>query len=577
MPLPVVLPVLLGALAPAHATSLTLKTEETLEDGVTLRKYRASSPSTNVWVLEIDLCANGVYMDATRASDSTQSTGSWAADEDLTAATNGDFYKTDPLRVYGDAVGGGVRWPTDQTGLDSAYSSEWYYEHAGWVAFKHDGIEFSHTGYVKDHSSGLTSGWANTELRPDPPEGTLELVSGFPELVIEGNVVTCSDPEASSCFPDRSDMRDRNPRTAMGFTEDRSTFFLVVADGRTSDDAGLYGSELADIMGQIGAWEAFNLDGGGSSQLYTDAEGGYVNDNSGNNYGSGTRSVANHWGVYAGGRDWLPTRPGHCSTAPTCGVVPAEGATLDDDSECFRTVGPREYWRDASDGYGGHLYWTNAYKSDSPDNWAWWQLDMADAGTYKVETYVEPSYSKFDNVEYAILADGTETRVRVDPNGLDGWLSLGTYTFAAGADQHVALYDNQSSSPGSDQHIAADALRLTRVGSWCGDGVCDAGENCGCADCPVTGEVPDNGLDDDCDGTVDETGGDTGPRDSSSDSESGSDDSSGAPDSDMPEAPGDAVEKDGAGGCGCATGGAPVGALGALLGAAAMLRRRRRA
>jgi hypothetical protein len=554
----------------AAATTLSLRSEETIEDGVVLQTYRASSPSTDIRVLRVDLCADGVYFDATRASDSTQSTGSWADEVDATAATNGDFYKTGPLRVYGDAVGGGVRWPTDQTGLDSAYASEWYYEHAGWIAFVHDGIEFSHTGYVKEHTSGLAEGWENSDLRPDPPADTIALVSGFPELVIEGKRVTCSDPEADSCFPDRSDMRDRNPRTAMGFTEDRGTLLLVVADGRTSSNAGLYGSELADILEQLGAWEAFNLDGGGSSQLWT-TDDGYVNDLDGNNNGSGTRSVANHWGVFAGGRDWLPSRPGHCESAPSCGTISAAGGEIDDSSGCFRTFGPREYWREESDGRGGHLYWTNAYQASSPDNWAWWRTEMAEAGTYEVSVWADATWSVFDSVEYEIVAGGTSKTVRVDPSGTDGWVTLGTYDFAAGGDQWVAMYDDQSSNPGSNKHIIADALRLTRTGTWCGDGTCDPGETCGCADCPVETEIPDNGTDDDCDGAIDEGGQDSAADSNDSSADTADTDSDSNP-SGAPDLPGEM--KSGTAGCGCAAGSAPVSGIALVLGIA-MSRRRK--
>ncbi len=295
-------------IAAALATTLSERSTVTLEDGVTLTQYRASSPSTDVWVLRVDLCADDVYIDATRDSVSYQTTGSWASTMDMTAATNGDFFKTDPVRVYGDAYGGGVRWASGHTGWDSAYSSEWYWEHYGWIAFGQDDVQFSHTGWVKDNIPGLAFGVDNSDPTPAPPKGMLAMVSGFPELVVEGVPMVCTDPEASDCFPDRSDMRDRNPRTAMGLTEDLSTFLLVVADGRTSDNDGLYGSELADIMGQLGAWEAFNLDGGGSSQLWTDAD-GYANDYDGNNNGGGARSVANHWGIFAGGRDYLRPAP----------------------------------------------------------------------------------------------------------------------------------------------------------------------------------------------------------------------------------------------------------------------------
>ena len=139
-------------LALAHATSLTEVDSVTVEPGVTLTTYRASSPSTDVYVLRVDLCTDDVYIDATRETASYQSTGSWADEQDLTAATNGDFYKTDPVRVYGDAFGGGVRWPSTNTGWDSAYEDEWYWEHYGWIAFGHDRVDFSHTGWVKEKS-----------------------------------------------------------------------------------------------------------------------------------------------------------------------------------------------------------------------------------------------------------------------------------------------------------------------------------------------------------------------------------------------------------------------------------------
>ena len=47
-------------IAAALATTLSERSTVTLEDGVTLTQYRASSPSTDVWVLRVDLCADDV-------------------------------------------------------------------------------------------------------------------------------------------------------------------------------------------------------------------------------------------------------------------------------------------------------------------------------------------------------------------------------------------------------------------------------------------------------------------------------------------------------------------------------------
>jgi len=493
--------------SPALAVNLTLVSEETPQPGLTWRHYTTTSPSTHTWVALVDLCTERVHVEATRYSGSFESTGSWAGDEGVQLATNGDFYRSGPLRVYGDAVGRGIPWPLEATGADSQWSWEWYYEKYGWIAFGPDQVEFTHTEWVKDNAStfgGLTEGWMNGTVRPPPPAGTLALVSGFPELVIEGQPITCPSATDPSCFPDRSDMRDRHPRTAMGITQDRQTLILAVVDGRTSSSSGMYGLELTDLMFQLGAWVAFNLDGGGSSQLWVDGE-GYVNDYSGNNSGGGARSVANHWGVFAGTAGGRPVRAGHCTSAAPCFEIPPEGATLDDLGPCFQAFGPAQWWRQESAGHDGHLHWTNAFTSDQASNWAWWQLHFADAGEYLLEFWAEPGFAVYDAAPHMIRAAGVDTLIDVDQSAGTGWVAIGSFTFDAGGDQWMALYDAVSGSVVSDQHIAADAIRLTRLDGWCGDGTCDDDEGCDCPDdCAGPEEIPGNGIDDDCDGEVDE-------------------------------------------------------------------------
>lgn len=454
--------ILVLALVPASALTLSLESEDTSVPGITIQEYRASDPSTDVWVARIDLCTAGIYVDSRRADDSLATAGSWGEERGVALATNGDFYRTGPVRVYGDAVGDGVRWPLVQTGLDTAYSDEWYFDDYGWLAFGHDTVTFTHTGWTKDNVTGLVAGWEPTTVRPEPPSGTLALVSGFPELVVEGDQVTCSSPTAGDCFPDRSDMRDRNPRTAMGLTADLGTFLLVVVDGRTSTSAGMYGSELADLMSQLGAWEAFNLDGGGSSEMWTAAD-GYLNDYSGNNLGSGARAIANHWGVFAGVSAERPDRPGHCETAPTCGIVPALGGVVDDSGTCFRTFGPQTYWRTEAAGEGGGLHWTNATESEDAANWAWWRLDLEAAGRYDVRVNIDPTFGVFGDTRYVVRADGVDTELRIDQGAASGWVSLGEFVFAQGGDQWVAVFDDTPVDPGADPHITADAVELVRL------------------------------------------------------------------------------------------------------------------
>jgi hypothetical protein len=449
--------------APAEAITLTLQSETQPYPGVKVRKYRTASPATNTWVALVDLCQDHIHLDATGTPLATQATGAWATAQGAQLATNGDFFKTGPVRVYGQAVGGGVAWPSLQTGVDPAYAAEWYFKDFGWIAFGPDWVDFSHTRQVKVNNPAVTEGYSpNTVVTTFPPD-TLALLSGFPELVTEGTVVSCADPTAATCFPDRTDMRARNPRTAMGLTLDRRTFILAVVDGRTTTSAGVYGTELASLMRQLGAWQAFNVDGGGSSQFWVEGQ-GYKNDYNGNNSGTGLRAVANHWGVFAGTANGKPQRPGHCVVEPPCAVLPAEGGMVDNTSACFRAWGPAQWWRQETQGYGGGLLWTNASASDAPLNWAWWQLNLAQAGRYLVEYYATPAFAVFPRVQYEVRAGATSHRITEDQSrGAAGWRPLGEFDFRAGGRQWVRVNDNGGTSVPSGQRVVVDAVRLTRV------------------------------------------------------------------------------------------------------------------
>ena len=88
-----------------------------------------------------------------------------------------------------------------------------------------------------------------------------EAVSGGPRLVRGGEVA----PEIDT-FGDAS-MRARNPRTAIGLTA-AGHALLVVVDGRQRGwSEGMTMRELAELLQALGAANALNLDGGGSSTL----------------------------------------------------------------------------------------------------------------------------------------------------------------------------------------------------------------------------------------------------------------------------------------------------------------------
>jgi hypothetical protein len=97
------------------------------------------------------------------------------------------------------------------------------------------------------------------DLAPFHP---VEAVGGRPMLVRDSAVVPEVETEGQASF------RARNPRTALGLANKGRRLLLVVIDGREfvhSDGTTL--RETAEIMLALGARDAINLDGGGSSTL----------------------------------------------------------------------------------------------------------------------------------------------------------------------------------------------------------------------------------------------------------------------------------------------------------------------
>jgi hypothetical protein len=94
-----------------------------------------------------------------------------------------------------------------------------------------------------------------------------DLLQAGPLLVSDGRVAS-HDEEGFSAGADQFDSditAGRHPRAALGF--DGARLIAVACDGRAHDEAGLTLDELADALVGLGARDALNLDGGGSTSL----------------------------------------------------------------------------------------------------------------------------------------------------------------------------------------------------------------------------------------------------------------------------------------------------------------------
>lgn len=107
---------------------------------------------------------------------------------------------------------------------------------------------------------------ANLDIKTIPDwDDVNHIVSGGPYLVKNGEV-----------FVDMTEQKlgaigGRNPRTAIGYTEN-GNLIMVAVDGREGSSIGMTLNELGTFLKSVGCVNAMNLDGGGSTVMYVNGK-----------------------------------------------------------------------------------------------------------------------------------------------------------------------------------------------------------------------------------------------------------------------------------------------------------------
>ncbi|GAA0726991.1 hypothetical protein GCM10008905_24100 [Clostridium malenominatum] len=154
----------------------------------------------------------------------SQAKAASTSEEKVVAGVNGDFY----YMVTGEPIGVIHK---DGKGIKTSHA-------AGWDFF----------GILKDGTPIIGDGETYKEVKDD-----LEEALGGSALLVKDGYVN----EGLSA--------EREPRTAVGIKEDGSVFFITV-DGRQEPySAGISLLDLGRLMKDMGAVQALNLDGGGST------------------------------------------------------------------------------------------------------------------------------------------------------------------------------------------------------------------------------------------------------------------------------------------------------------------------
>lgn len=248
-----------------------------------IRRLHRVTANQNVNVLVVDLCAPGVSVRATKSSERQRTASSFGALVGAEAVINGDFFSFSNYSTNGPSMSGGAGWG----GADHNYVAP---------------VQFgAHRVALPPHEgTGGVESWAR------------EVVSGHPTLLVGG---AARDNNGDSLCT------ARHPRTVLGLSADKQKLFLAVVDGRATSRIGMTCDELATLLKGLGASDAVNLDGGGSSTMWVSGTGvvNYPSDGS-------QRVVANHLAIQAAGSGGAPNCPSPTFKATFVG---AEDAPLE--------------------------------------------------------------------------------------------------------------------------------------------------------------------------------------------------------------------------------------------------------
>ncbi|HJL20164.1 MAG TPA: phosphodiester glycosidase family protein [Sandaracinaceae bacterium LLY-WYZ-13_1] len=399
--------------------------------------HRTTSAPQEVHAVLADLCTPGMRVRASRSEERARTVSSFAHEVGAEVAINGDFFSwEDGYDTIGLAMGDGETWP----------------------------------GTFDDEVWALTAfgpGRAQVFAEPavvEPEAWMSEAVGGVPQLVADGM------PIAS--YPGWSFCAARHPRTALGLTEDARTLILVTVDGRSERSVGMTCPELAELMADLGAHDAVNLDGGGSTALYL-ADRGVTNRPS-----DGTeRVVANHLGLVLDGSTGVdacpgggePPPPGGWARCELQGARPGETVTIDETHACFAADGPS--WFEGPD--HGYTYAVDCgaegpracARSDTSGRWL---FHVAEAGTYRVEAHV-PAGGATDHAfsgraPYRLEPLEGARDVRIDQEAARGrWVPLAELELAVQNNVAVRLHDNTGepyTGGATDRVVVFDRLRV---------------------------------------------------------------------------------------------------------------------
>ena len=220
------------------AANVALADWEPLAPGVEYQRFNENA--MDVHVTRVDLTNPEIVVVGSRETERGLTVSDYAKRNKALVAINADYFDKQ-MKPLGMAIGPCGPWAdTKDT------------ERAALVAI----------------GEGRAAIYPPREVLVQPEEWMDAAVSGWPLLVKNCTALTATELPGSDGFT-----RSPHPRTAVGLSDDGTTLYMVVADGRREGVPGLTLAKLARFMAEeLGACSAVNLDGGGSSAMWVSDE-----------------------------------------------------------------------------------------------------------------------------------------------------------------------------------------------------------------------------------------------------------------------------------------------------------------
>ncbi len=443
--------VVLLFLSPVKAQEITwedISQTVDLPDGVKLFFGTRASPALKIWYYEVDMTNPDIALVPYFAEDGTETTTEFAKRAGVYGAINGGYfggsssYSTliQPGQVLAQNVAALTRnsqsYPIIRSmfGIkeDKSMAVDWIY---------HFNAEPSG---VYRFDSPMPYEGSNDAPLPAPKQEDGELysdvymgVGGGPVLVKGDTVKVTYNEEIFWGSGVGNDNRD--PRTAAGYTADGKAI-LMVADGRQTNSQGVSLPEMAQIMIDLGATEAINLDGGGSSTIV-------LGDSLLNRPQGGTfqRSIPTFLAI---------THVDSIPKEPVIGyeqVIDTEFDSAEVTGEWATTANPGYYGESISlITFGGDGSKTVTYKAALPNE-----------GTYDLYGWWVASFNRSKQSAYIVQhLKGTDTLYIDQSVNNAQWVKLGQFEFS-GTNSDRVIISNLGGD--TENYVVADAVRFVGI------------------------------------------------------------------------------------------------------------------